>query len=106
MVLPYLKLYEEDVVVKFLVQMSNLRQPIRMKFVPSIAFSVTRQRPAVERPLKAPGKNWTKALEKRHLTLTARRLSDKSFPEQWNSPPTETFLIISSEWRLYLDDLP
>jgi hypothetical protein len=38
----YLKPYEEDVVVKFLVQMSNLRQPIRMKFIPSIAFSVTR----------------------------------------------------------------
>jgi hypothetical protein len=53
----YLKPYEEDVVVKFLVQMSNLGQPIRMKFIPSIAFSVTCQRPAVERPLKAPGKN-------------------------------------------------
>jgi hypothetical protein len=54
--------------------MSNLGQLIRMKFVPSIAFSVTRQRPAAERPLKAPGKNWIKALERRHLILTARRL--------------------------------
>ncbi|KAF4625232.1 hypothetical protein G7Y89_g12940 [Cudoniella acicularis] len=54
--------------------MSDLGQPIRMKFVPSIAFSVTRQRPAADRPLKAPGKNWTKALERRHLILTARRL--------------------------------
>jgi hypothetical protein len=38
----YLKPYEEDVVVQFLVQMSDLGQPIRIKFVPSIAFSVTR----------------------------------------------------------------
>ena len=39
----YLKPYEEDVVVKFLVQMSNLGQPIWMKFIPSIAFSAARQ---------------------------------------------------------------
>jgi hypothetical protein len=53
----YLKPYEEDVVVKFLVQIANLRQLIQMKFIPSIAFNATRQRPAAERPLKAPGKN-------------------------------------------------
>lgn len=70
----YFKPYEEDVVVKFLVQMSDLGQPIRMKFVPSIALSVTRQRPAADRLLKPPGKNWTKALERRHPILTARRL--------------------------------
>jgi len=37
----YLKPYEEDVVVKYLLQMSNLGQPIRMKFIPFIAFRVT-----------------------------------------------------------------
>jgi hypothetical protein len=41
----YLALLEEDVIVKFLLQMSDLGQLIRMKFIPSIAFSVTRKRP-------------------------------------------------------------
>jgi hypothetical protein len=70
----YLKPYEEDVVVKYLLQMSDLGQPIRMKFIPSIAFSATRHRPTTDRPLKPPGRNWTKALEKRHPELIARRV--------------------------------
>jgi len=45
-----------------------------MKYIPSIAFSVTRQRPAVDRPLKPPGRNWAKALETRHPILGARRV--------------------------------
>jgi hypothetical protein len=70
----YLKPYEEDVVVKYLLQMSNLGQPIQMKFIPFIAFRVTRHRPTADRPLKPPGRNWTKALEKRHPELIARRV--------------------------------
>jgi hypothetical protein len=54
--------------------MSDLGQPIRIKFIPSIAFCVTRQRPAAERPFKPPGRNWTKALETRHPVLKARRV--------------------------------
>jgi hypothetical protein len=65
---------QEDVVVKFLLQMSDLGQPVRIKFIPSIAFSVTRQRPATDRPLRPPGKNWAKALGKRHSVLKARRV--------------------------------
>ncbi|KAG9239950.1 hypothetical protein BJ878DRAFT_394058, partial [Calycina marina] len=56
----YLRPWEEDVVVKYL---------LRMKHIPSIAFIAARKRPIAERPLKPPGKNWAKALEKRHLTL-------------------------------------
>jgi hypothetical protein len=70
----YLTPWEEDVVVKFLLQMSDLGRPIRIKFIPSIAFSVTRQRPTTDRPLKSPGKNWAKALENRHSILKARRV--------------------------------
>jgi len=55
--------------------MSDLGQPIRIKFIPSIAFSVTRERPKADRPLKPPGKNWAKALENRHPELQARRVS-------------------------------
>jgi hypothetical protein len=70
----YLRPWEEDVVVKYLLQMSDSGQPIRMKFIPSIAFIATRKRPLAERPLKPPGKNWAKALEKRHPVLLAKRL--------------------------------
>jgi hypothetical protein len=59
---------------KYLLQMSDLGHPVRMKFIPSLAFSVTRHRSTTERPLKAPGRNWAKALEKRHLELGARRV--------------------------------
>lgn len=70
----YLTPWEEDVVIKYLLQMSDLGQPIRMKFIPSRAFSVTRHRPTTDRPLKPPGRNWAKALEKRHPVLIARRV--------------------------------
>lgn len=68
----YLKQYEEEVIVKYLLQMSDLGYPIQMKFIPSLAYSVTRDRPTTKRPLKAPGQNWAKALEKRHPILLAR----------------------------------
>jgi hypothetical protein len=70
----YLTPWEEDVLVKYLLQMSDLGQSVRMKFIPSLAFSITRHRPITERPLKAPGRNWAKALEKRHPILLARRV--------------------------------
>jgi len=54
--------------------MSELGQPIRVKFIPSIAFSVTRHRPTTDRPLKPPDRDWAKALEKRHPELIARRV--------------------------------
>jgi hypothetical protein len=76
----YLTPLEEDVIVKFLLQMSDLGQPIRMKFIPSIAFSVTRKRPQADRPLKPPGRNWAKAFENRHPVLQARRVK----PLNWD----------------------
>jgi hypothetical protein len=65
----YLTLWEEDVVVKFMGQMAFLGQPIRMKFIPAIAFSATRERLKADRPLKPPGKNWAKALENHYPEL-------------------------------------
>lgn len=53
---------------------------MRIKFIPSLAFSVTHQRPPTDRPLKPPGRNWAKAFEKRHLVLQARRVR----PLDWN----------------------
>ncbi|EMC97277.1 hypothetical protein BAUCODRAFT_87975, partial [Baudoinia panamericana UAMH 10762] len=70
----YLTPSEEKAVVDFMLQMSALGHPVRIKHVPFIAFSATRNRPTLERPLKPPGKNWAKALENRHPNLKARRV--------------------------------
>ena len=43
----YLTPAEEQAVVEFLLHMSSVGQPVRMKHVPSIAFSATRQSPTV-----------------------------------------------------------
>jgi hypothetical protein len=40
----YLKPYEEEVIVKYLLQMSDLGYPIRMKFIPSLAYPLHRRR--------------------------------------------------------------
>ena len=60
--------------------MKNLEQPVRMKYIASIAFSATRQRPLADSPLKPPGVNWAKALERRRPELIAR----KARPQDWN----------------------
>jgi hypothetical protein len=70
----YLNPPELKAVVEFLLQMSNLGQPVRIKYIPSIAFLATRNRSIEDRPRKPPGKNWPKALEKRHPELKARRV--------------------------------
>ena len=54
--------------------MSDLGRPIRIKFIPFIAFRVTRHQPTTDRPLKPPVRNWTKAREIRHLELIVRRV--------------------------------
>jgi hypothetical protein len=83
----YLTPSEENAVVQFLLQMSDLGQPVRIKFIPQIAFSVTRHRPTTDRPHKAPGKNWVKALENRHPELKARRVKALD----WNRHEKNTY---------------
>lgn len=70
----YLTPHEEDALVHFLLQMSDLGQPVRIKFIRFLAFCVTRQRAETNRPLKPPGKNWTRGFEKRHPQTQARRV--------------------------------
>lgn len=52
--------------------MSDFGTPVRIKYIPSIAFSVTRHRLEADRPVKPLGKNWAKAFENRHRELQAR----------------------------------
>jgi hypothetical protein len=51
----YLTLWEEDVLIKYLLQMSNLGQLVRIKYIPTLAFRIACHRPTTYRPLKPPG---------------------------------------------------
>lgn len=70
----YLAPSEEKAVVEFILQMADLGTPVRIKYIPAIAFSATRHRSEADRPVKAPGPNWAKALETRNPELKARRV--------------------------------
>ena len=48
--------------------MSDLGNSVRIKFAPSLAFSIARQ------AMKPLGKNWARGFEKRHLALKSRRV--------------------------------
>ncbi|KAF2729862.1 hypothetical protein EJ04DRAFT_446407, partial [Polyplosphaeria fusca] len=69
----YLYPYEENALIEFLLHESMLGKPVRMKHITSLAFSVTRHRPPADRPLKPPGANWAKGLERRRPELVARK---------------------------------
>lgn len=70
----YLSAAEESAIVKFLLHMADLGQPVCIKHIPSLAYSVTRHRPPAARTSKPPGKNWARSFEKRHPSLKARRV--------------------------------
>ena len=70
----YLTLEEEKAIVNFLLLLSNLGHPVRIKFLPSLAFTIARRRATKNHPVKPPGKNWPRAFEKRHPEIKARRV--------------------------------
>lgn len=70
----YLTPSEEKALLEFLLQMSDLGSPVQIKFLSSLAFSITRQRSMTDRAIKPPGKNWAQAFEKRHPLLKSRRV--------------------------------
>lgn len=54
--------------------MAELCTPVRIKYIPPLAFTVTRYRPEADRPANPPNKNWTKVFENRHPELKARKV--------------------------------
>ena len=68
----YLTTEEEKALVTFLLLTSNLGLPVRIKYIPSLAFSLARKRfTTID---KLPGKNQARAFKRRHLELKARRV--------------------------------
>jgi hypothetical protein len=65
---------EEKALVKFLLLMSSLGQPVRIRYLRSLAFSIAHERSSKNESIKRLGKNWLRAFEKRHPKLQARRV--------------------------------
>lgn len=79
----YLTTEEEKALVTFLLLMSNLGHPVRIKYIPSLAFSLARRRStAMEKP---PGTNWARGFEKRHPDLKARRVNSIDWKRHENN---------------------
>ena len=70
----YLTPAEEKALEKFLRLMSDLGNPMRIKFIPSLAFRIARQRYITGKVVRPPGKNWAQGFEKRHPALKAKRV--------------------------------
>jgi hypothetical protein len=81
----YLTREEEKALVKFLLLMSSLGQPVRIKFMRSLALSIVRQRSPEGRLIKPPGKNWPRAFEKRHPELQARKVKSIDWKRHENN---------------------
>jgi hypothetical protein len=60
--------------VKFLLLMSSFGHPVRIKHIPSLAFSIARRQSTTIKPIKPPGKNWAQAFKRRHKELKARKV--------------------------------
>ncbi|KAL6169814.1 hypothetical protein ACJQWK_04809 [Exserohilum turcicum] len=71
----YLTPDEEKALVEYLLLMSELGQPVRIKYIPSLAFSLARRRTTTTgKPIKLPGKNWARSFEKRSPRLKGRKV--------------------------------
>ena len=69
----YLTPSEEKALEKHLILMADLGNPVRIKCLPALAFSIARQR-STNKAAKPPNKNWAQAFQKRHLALKSRRV--------------------------------
>jgi hypothetical protein len=57
----YLTPSEEKALEKYLKLMADLGNPMRIKYLPSLAFSITRRRSTTNKATKPPNKNWAQA---------------------------------------------
>ncbi|RII24871.1 hypothetical protein CUC08_Gglean005686 [Alternaria sp. MG1] len=81
----YLSREEEKALVQFLLLMSNLGHPVRIKFIRLLAYSIARQRSTKTQPIKPPGKNWPKAFAERHPELQARKVKSIDWKRHENN---------------------
>lgn len=81
----YLTIEEEKALVMFLLLMSRFGQPVRIKYIPTLAFSIACRRSTTKKPVKPPGKNWARSFEKRHPELRSRRVRSMDWKRHENN---------------------
>jgi hypothetical protein len=67
----YLTPPEEKALVAFILRMSAVRTPIRVKYIPALAFCIASRR-ATKRPSEPPKKNWPQTFRRRHPQLKSK----------------------------------
>lgn len=71
----YLTPDKEKALVEYLLLISKLRQPVQIKYIPSLAFSLVHRRiTTTSKPIKLLGKNWARSFEKRNPRLKGRKV--------------------------------
>jgi hypothetical protein len=93
----YLTPDKEKAMVKFLLLMSSFRHPVRIKYIPLLAFSIACRQSTVIKPIKPLGKNWARAFERQHKELKARKVRAINWKCQENNiypKITEWFEVI------------
>ena len=70
----YLTPSEEIALEKYLKLMADLGNHVRIKFLPSLAFSIARHRSTTDKAIKPPNKNWPQGFSKRHPALKSKRV--------------------------------
>lgn len=100
----YLTPPEEKALVQYLLRMAALGAPVRVKYLPSLAFSIARRRPAtnaLKRATKPPCKNWPQAFTKRHPDL--KRRSNR--PICWNRHDNNIYPKLIEWFEVIKDEL-
>jgi hypothetical protein len=59
----YLTVEEEKALTYFLLLMSSFGQPVRIKYIPTLAYSIARRRSTASKLIKPPGINWPRVLD-------------------------------------------
>jgi hypothetical protein len=81
----YLTPSEEIALEKYLKLMADLGNHVRIKFLPSLAFSIARQRSTTDKAIKPPNKNWPQGFSKRHLALKPKRMRARDWKRHDNN---------------------
>jgi hypothetical protein len=97
----YLTPLEEKALVTHLLRMAALGTPIRIKFIPPLAFSLACRR-FPTKAIKPPNKNWPQAFTRRHPELKSRRTRAMDWNRHDNNiydKVTQWYEVIEPELR-------
>ena len=81
----YLTPSEEKALEKYLKLIADFGNPVRIKYLPSLAFSIARERSTTNKATKPPGKNWARGFQKRHPALKSRRVRATAWERHENN---------------------